>query len=293
MGRGARPGPFRPIAPVALLVGSACSLIPGAGDCRPFSEPVALPPEVAESSGLAWGTDPDLLWTHDDGAVPWVFGVDRSGALVSKVRLASVEPRDLEDMATGACGAGTCLYLADTGDNALARDSLLVYRIREPAPDDSVAAAEPFPVVLPDGPRDVEAVFVLPDERLYLVSKGRSHPVTVYRYPGPLRPDSTVTLEEVQRLSSGPRVLPRQVTGAAASSSGATIVLRTYETLRFYRLEADTLAEADRVVNLRSLREAQGEAVALGGGGLVAVSSEAGPVSELGSMALLVCRDVR
>ena len=72
---------------------------------------------------------------------------------------------------------------------------------------------------LPDGPRDIEALLVLPGERVLVVTKGRNDPVTVYRYPGALRPD-TVTLEEVQRLSDGPRILPRQVTGGAVSRRG-------------------------------------------------------------------------
>lgn len=42
-------------------------------------------------------------------------------------------------------------------------------------------------MVLPDGPRDIEAMYVLPTDQIFFVTKGRNHPVTIYRYPSPLR----------------------------------------------------------------------------------------------------------
>jgi hypothetical protein len=96
-------------------------------------------------------------------------------------------------------------------------------------------------MVLPDGPRDMEALFVLPGEELYFITKGRSHPVTVYRYPPPLRAGETVTLEEVQTLTEGPVAIPYQVTGADASPDGRLVAVRTYESLTFYRMSRGRL----------------------------------------------------
>ena len=110
----------------------------------------------------------------------------------------------------------------------------------------------------------------------------------MYRYPPPLRPD-TVTLVEVQRLSAGPRIFPRQITGGAVGPRGGVVALRSYESLRFYRVQGDTLVELeDGIANLRTLQEPQGEGVGMGLDGKV-LTSEAGPGGGRGSFAVLRC----
>jgi len=263
---------------------------------------VPLPGDVKEPSGIAVSLNhPGVLWTHNDaGSV--LFATDAEGSVLARFR---VRPRlqDWEDLALAPCpGArGSCLYLADLGDNYEERTSLKILRLAEPDPAtaDTLGAghtsaealrAEVFPVRLPDGPRDIEALLVLPGERILAVSKGRNAAVTVYRYPGTLRPD-TVTLEEVQRLTPGPRILPRQVTGGAVSPDRGLAALRTYESLRFYEVQSDTLVPLDAgVVNLRPLGEPQGEGIGLGLGGEAFLSSESGPMGGLGSILGLRCR---
>lgn len=253
-----------------------------------------LPAALDESSGVAIGLrDPAVLWTHnDDGST--LFALDTTGALRGS---APVRPRlrDWEDLATAPCEVhASCLYMADTGDNAERRSdgSIKILRVAEPGlplPEGPLRA-EAFPIRLPDGPRDIEALFVLPGEQVHLVTKGRNHAVTVYRYPPPLRPD-TVTLVEVQRLTDGAQPLANQVTGASALADGTIVAIRTYQTLAFYAVEGDTLApRIDGLVNLRTLQEAQGEAVALGSDGLVILTSEAGFFGGGGSMNILRCR---
>lgn len=191
----------------------------------------------------------------------------------------------------GCALGGSCLYLADLGDNYEERTFGRILRVPEPdptAPD--TLRPEIFPVRLPQGARDIEALLVLPGERLLAVTKGRNHAITVYRYPGVLRPD-TVTLEEVQRLSDGPRILPRQVTGGAVSPSGGVVALRTYESLQFYRVVADTLVPVEGgLVNLRPLREPQGEGVGMGLDGSVVLASEGGPAGAAGSFSFMRCQ---
>lgn len=279
------------------MAGLACAPIVLSGpDCRPTSTNLVLPSELVETSGVAVGRrDPAVLWTHnDDGSV--LYAVDTTGSLLGEW---SVRPRlrDWEDVAAASCEAhGDCLYFADTGDNAERRSpgSVVVVRVAEPdLPLGTTGSAEiggdVMPIHLPDGPRDVEAVFVLPGERLHLVTKGRNHPVTVYRYPTPLRTD-TVTLEEVQRLTDGPASLGNQVTGASATEDGRYVAIRTYQTLEFFAVDGDSLARVeDGVVNLRTLRESQGEAIALGPEGLVVLTSEGGPFGASPGMNLLHC----
>jgi hypothetical protein len=260
-----------------------------------------LADDLTEASGIAVSLDhPGVLWTHADSRSV-LFAADFEGNVLARYR---IRPRvvDWEDLALAPCpGGGSCLYLADLGDNYEERTSLQILRLPEPDPTSvdplgdretvsTTLQADVFPVRLPDGPRDIEALLVLPGERILAVTKGRNAAVTVYRYPGELRPD-TVTLEEVQRLSSGPRILPRQVTGGAVSPERAIAVLRTYESLRFYQVQADTLIPLDDgLVNLRPIGEAQGEGVGLGLGGSVFLSSEAGPMGGFGSVVGLRCR---
>ena len=280
------------IAILSTLAVSACGPVAtGGGRCSTVSSPVPLPPQLSEASGVAVSLrHPGVFWTHNDSG-RGLYAVDEEGSLLGEFRL-DRRTGDWEDLALASCGGGeVCLYAGDLGDNYEERVDRAVLRMREPDPSaPGEVAAERFPVRFPDGPRDVEALLVLPGERVLVVTKGRNHPITVYRYPGELRPD-TVTLQEVQRLSDGPRIFPRMITGGSVSPEGNVVVLRTYESLRFFRFEADTLAPMDDdLVNLRPLREIQGEGVGLGLGGLLALTSEAGPAGRRSSLALLRCR---
>ncbi len=286
------PHPGRWLAPAALIVG-ACGGWGAAGSgCVVVEGPRPLPVELREASGVAPSLrTPGIYWTHSDqkGAAE-LWAVNERGAVLGRSTLDGVEVFDPEDLASAACEEGSCLYLGDVGDNYAERDSLTVYRVVEPVPG-AAARATHLPVRLPDGPRDVEALFVLPGDQLFLVTKGREAPISVYRYPPPLRPDTLVMLEEVQQLSETARVLPRQVTGAAAAPDGSVVVLRTYETLLVYRWDGSKLIPLpDGTVNLRSLREGQGEGVGVGADGTVALTSEGGPARAEGSITLLRCR---
>jgi hypothetical protein len=298
--RALRREPCRALAGLALaLAGLACAPAPIAETlCAPTGGTVALPAALVESSGAAVSSaGADLIWTHNDGNSA-LYAVDRGGRVVAE-RALRLRLVDWEDLEIAQCpDGGACLYLADTGDNLEARTpgSAGIVRVREPDPLRLTPTvrqpleAEVFPIRLPDGPRDIEAIFVLPGERPYLVTKGRAHPLTVYRYPPPLRPD-TVTLQEVQRLSGSAMPLLSQVTGASASADGALVAIRTYEALELFDVVGDTLARrSDGTVSLSALGEVQGEAVALGPDGLVVLTSEGDPRGGPASMRILQCR---
>lgn len=290
------------LGPVLALMGIACAPVATAGPgCSEVGPAIVLGDELSETSGAAVShRDPDVIWTQVDERSS-LYAIDARGRLLGTFPIRRREPvegrdwpdRDWEDMEIAACGErGSCLYFADTGDNQERRadGSARIVRVAEPDPDQpGPLEADVFPIRLPDGPRDIEAMFVLPGERVHLVTKGRQHALTVYRYPGPLRSE-TVTLEEVQRLSSGPRSLLDQVTGASASDDGSVVAVRTYQALELFEVLADTLARRPNgMVNLRSLQEVQGEAVALGPDGLVVLTSEGGPLGGPASMRMLRC----
>ena len=247
--------------------------------------------DLDETSGAAFSLDePGIIWTLNDGGNPAeLLALDMDGDIKARIRV-DARNRDWEALDRGWCDAESCLYIADTGDNDLTRGRINLYRMREPKLSrDKKVRPERFRMRLPDGPRDIEAMFVLPGERVYLVTKGRHHPVTVYRYPPPLRSDSVITLVEVQKLTGSVQSLPGMVTGASASEDGSLIAIRRYSSLEFFRL-VDGLLQPIKGASLSlfSLREPQGEAVALGPGGTVALTSERGGSSRA-VMTLLRC----
>ena len=267
---------------VTLPAVTACGHFPSDGsECRPVGRSIALPGVLIETSGVAVGIrSPGLIWTHNDGdRRPFLYRVDGEGRVQARLEV-DQSINDWEDIARGRCDLGTCLYLADTGDNDERRGIISLYRLAEPeGSGDRKVDAERYRMALPDGPRDIEAMYVLPTEQIFFVTKGRNHPVTIYRYPPPLRSEDVVTLVEVQRLTTGPVGRPRMVTGASATLDGGTVAIRTYETLEFFTVTGgERLLESDLGrVDLRALREAQGEGVGFGANGTIVLTSESAP----------------
>ena len=249
--------------------------------CRVASSGSPLPEEVRETSGLAQSRrDRNLFWTHNDaGNGTDLFAVDGSGKLVGRVRVRDAEAVDWEDLVAGPCEGGNCLYVGDIGDNDAERESITIYEI--PEPDPRAAQTEPARVLharFPDGPRDAEALFILPSGDLYVVTKGRETPITLYRYPAPHRAGEVVTLERVRDLAAEPRTDEDRVTSATATPSGSWVGIRTYRTLLLYPAAAlvGGGAATPTRVDLTPLGEDQGEALVLTDDGTVWVSSEAG-----------------
>ena len=253
-------------------------------ECSLDRPAVALPSDLLETSGVAVSLrDPGLIWTHNDqGYGSFLYAVDGEGQIRARVELNQSNGDDWEDIARGNCDLGACLYVAGTGDNQERRDIVSLYRLAEPEGEgDGQVEAKRYRMVLPDGPRDIEAMYVLPTDQIFFVTKGRNHPVTVYHYPLPLRADDIVTLVEVQRLTSGPSAPPRQVTGASATLDGGTVVIRTYQSLEFFEVTEGGQLRASSTgrVSLRTLREAQGEGIGFGANGAIVLSSEGAGVS--------------
>ena len=206
-------------------------------ECSLDGPPIALPGALRETSGVATGIrNPSLVWTHNDrGQGPFLYAVDRDGHVHARIEL-NQSNDDWEDVARGRCDLGACLYVAGTGDNEERRDIISFYRLAEPEGEgDRRVEAERYRMVLPDGPRDIEAMYVLPTDQIFFVTKGRNHPVAIYRYPAPLRSEGIVTLVEVQRLTAGPVAPPRMVTGASATLDGGTVAIRTIREPRVFR----------------------------------------------------------
>jgi hypothetical protein len=250
--------------------------------CTEAHRIATLPDPLEEASGIVGSrAHPGVFWVHNDSeGTPALYAIDERGALLAEIEIPGTVQSDWEDIALGPCPAGVCLYIGDIGDNLHDSDDRAILRIPEPDPRSaSISHVERFPIRYPDGARDAEALFVLPDTSVFIISKGRSGAVTVYRYPPPLRQDAVVTLEAVQQLTPGLVQLPDLVTGADALPDGSSVVIRTYTHLQLYDLDADTLRPRwpGSGFDLAILAEPQGEGITLLADGTLYLVSETGP----------------
>lgn len=275
--------PAAETAPSAVLPASrgemaAAEADPVAADavCVPNGAPSPLGDEIRESSGVAVSrAHAGIFWTHNDSDDPILFAVDHEGRTAGRVHLAGASVEDWEDVAAAPCpGGGNCLYVADIGDNDADRPSVTVYRVPEPAPDASESApATAIRLRYPDGAHDAEALFVH-GGAIYIVTKGESGPIAIYRAPADASGEAT--LERIRVLSEEKVERPMRITSADASADGRWIVLRTLREASFYPA-AELLgggAAEPRRVDLRELDEKQGEGIAFGPDGSVIVTSE-------------------
>ncbi|MCA1559796.1 MAG: hypothetical protein LC804_05865 [Acidobacteria bacterium] len=121
--------------------------------------------DLPEASGVAAShRTPGVFWAHNDSGDPVIFALHERGAIKGRVRVAGAQVDDWEDIAVGPCAHGSCLYIADIGDNSGTRNRITLYRVPEPLPSDAATdAVEVFHATYPDGAHDAEALFVTPD----------------------------------------------------------------------------------------------------------------------------------
>jgi hypothetical protein len=272
--------------------GGAAAPVEGASPSCALPRSLVELPGLIEASGLAASRRGDRLWAHNDSGQPIVHALDASGKIVGQVRLTGAKVEDWEAMAIGPCDGGSCLYLGDIGDNDAERRSITVYRVPEPeAPRGSVAVKDVLQASYPDGSHDAETLLVAGDGRLYIVTKGETGHVGLYRFPQTLQAGTTMRLERVSVKPGGEAGVDDRITDGSVSPDGETVVLRTLSRLEFYRA-ADFFAgkwQAVRRMDLKPLKETQGEGVALGADGMVYLAGEGGGRKRPGTFARFRC----
>jgi hypothetical protein len=205
---------------------------------------------VVELSGISASRVTDgVWWVHNDsGDSARVFAVGSDGRDLGEYALSAAAASDWEDIAVGPgpVGGVSYLYTGDIGDNAKARASIQVYRVREPAVN--TAATTPPPQTLtdvgkltftyPDAPHDAEALLIDPSSgELFIVTKEFSGTSQVFRAPANLADGSTTTLTSVGTVSLGSGAL---VTAADVTPAGDVVALRTYSSVRLFPRAAGT-----------------------------------------------------
>ena len=209
------------------------------------------------------------------------------------VRVVGAKAEDWEAVAVGTCPAGSCIYVADIGDNDATRSSITVYRFPEPEEaSGSVNVTEAFHARFPGGGQDAEALLVTPDGGILIVTKGETGPVALFRFPQGTKPGATVELQALGKpRDSGRTSAAERITDGAVSPSGTWIALRTPRAVLFFD-SADLLAghwrEKSRVA-LDGLGEPQGEGIAFGDDKTIYLVGEGGGKSQPGTFARLTC----
>ena len=261
-----------------------------ASTCKATAAPVAVP-ELPEGSGLAASRrTPGRFWSHNDSGDPVLFALDGDGRVTGRLQLSGAAVEDWEAVAVGPCPSGSCIYVADIGDNDAERKHITIYRVAEPAgASGSVQVTDQFQATYPDGAHDAEALLVATDGRLHIVTKGDTGAVALYRFPSELRTGTPMRLERVG--DPRPRGENDRITDGAVSPDGLWIVLRSRQSLTFYRA-ADLFGgnrREGRRVPLDTLGEPQGEGVTFGAGNSLYLMSEGGGKKQPGRFARLAC----
>jgi hypothetical protein len=255
------------------------------------ARPAAALANLPEASGVALsGRVPGRLWAHNDSGQPILFALDRDGHMTGHVELRGITLDDWETVAVASCAEGSCLYVGDIGDNRMRRKDIAVYRFLEPdAGDRAVSVKETLRATYPDGAHDAEALFVMPNGRIFVVTKGEGGAVALYQFPRQPR-DGIYQLERVAVLDAKPRPADR-ITDAAASKDGEWIALRSTRQLMIYRsadLLSGNIRDAARI-DLAAAREPQGEGVTFGDGKSLYLVGEGGGESRAGTFARVTC----
>ena len=265
-----------------------------ASNCRAVERIVRLR-DLPEASGVAASrVTPGLFWAHNDSGEPVIFALDLQGVVKGRVRVTGARVDDWEDIAVGPCPQGSCLYIADTGDNSGTRKHITLYRVAEPTPGDAATSpVEAFHATYPDSRHDAEALFVAGDSDVFLITKGDPGPVALYRFSRPLASGTTLQLQRIGEPIAGPKIEAKdRPTAADSSPDGQWIAVRTTHWVAFYRttdLIGGRWREAFRT-EVSGLREPRGEGVTFAGNDSVILVGEAGGLLRgPGTFARLVC----
>jgi hypothetical protein len=231
---------------------------------------------------------PGVIFTiNDSGNEPLLFAIDTTGALRGTWRVQGAVNRDWEAISSGPCARASsgdapdssrnCLYIGDVGDNDAERNSLTIFRVREPrvGSADSLISirAESLTFRYEKGAHDVEAMFVSRDGSLNLITKRplrnwsfRLRPSLVFGIPASAWGPGPTIARRVDSLSIVPGSAPnRAITDASLSRDGRYLAVRTYWQVYVFSTDSTTgrvnAAIDPTMCNIAGLRERQGEGI--------------------------------
>jgi hypothetical protein len=219
--------------------------------------------ELWECSGLAAHSQIDsLVWAHNDGGHAPVLYLTNAytGLTTAHFLLRGASNVDWEDISVDALNHR--VYVADLGDNRQVRSNLCVYRVSEPLSFSGADTidAECFIVALPDGPRDIEAVFFQSSTQcLYALTKRQGQAALYEARLENATAGDTLFFEERARIPL------MGIVAADLSRDEKSLVLKTYKRVLVWSFSSAFSPEQFlrvRPLSLPYRKEKQGEAVA-------------------------------
>lgn len=254
-------------------------------------------PELVENSAAVMSAQfPGVMYTvNDSGNEPLLFALDTTGTDRGVWRVVGATDIDWEAASIGPCKGDPrprCIYIGDVGDNHASHSSRVIYRVVEPAPRDSSfngwITPDSVSYTYPDRAHDVEAMYVAPNDDIYLITKralrsptGGLRPALLFRVPATAWNQSTRVIAELaDSLPIVPGSAPmRTITDASLSPDGKHLAVRTYGELYIFATDSLTAkvnhAIPPSVCDVVMLGEPQGEGVAwLNNDGRLVFSSE-------------------
>ena len=254
-----------------LSVGGAA----GADPAPPTDACTMSDKRLGELSGLV--ADADHWYAINDGGTKSIVYVLSKKCQVEKVISNPQDPYDVEDLARGSDGT---FWLSDTGDNDKKRATVALIAMT-PA-----GKATLYRLTYPDGAHDTEALLLDRANVPYLITKNPLGNADIYRPAGALASPGPTALEHVGSIHltstdtpGGPvpnLVGSVLVTGAASTSDGSVVAVRTYtEAYLFAVPDGNLVAALSREpVRVPLPNERQGEAIAFEPDGSLVSGSE-------------------
>lgn len=287
---------FRPASLCALGLLGALAAAGCADDTCPSCDPPRHSgelqnPDIIELSGIAASFRfDDVIYAHNDsGDSSRFFAIDSTGKDLATFEVEGAANEDWEDIARAPCAAGECLYIADIGDNELARTSYSIYLVEEPAsiePGTHTLASKRMEFTYPDGQVNAEVILVHPTTgEVTIVSKAEIGPASIFEL-GTISADDDIVAKKVGEFE--PPDGSSKFTGGSIHPDGTGILLRTKSRLFHYPMTIEqTAAEAlgGEACQLELAVETQGEAVTWlrGGAGIVTIAESRGAAVNVAS----------
>ncbi|GAB3886569.1 PE-PGRS family protein [Spirosoma agri] len=216
-------------------------------------------------SGMADSrSQPDNIWIVQGSGSPAALTLlGHDGTIKGTLDVPRFSNRDWADLAIGpGPNQGTnYLYIADIGDRNLQSSIYQIYRLPEPSTlQTAITQIERINFRYPDGPQDARAMFVDALSGDIFIVTNRVPNARLYRIAYPQNIDEIAIAEAFGEIP-----VETLVTGAAASSDGREVVLRTYsQGVYWKRAVGQTFDDAMQKSNSRPaplVAEPRGEAI--------------------------------
>lgn len=188
------------------------------------------------------------IWIVSDGPTNNLMAVkvdDDPISFSGLYSLSGASPSDWESLASAVVGGQPYLYIGDTGDNANARATFTIYRVKEPVADGTgaVIAGSEFETIVcafPGGDvpahKDVETLLVDPlTGDMYVITK-RITPASIYKLAHAASYTGTQTLEALGNVwtpalsqdASADASTQGYIVGGSIRPDGCMVALKNY-----------------------------------------------------------------